>query len=102
MWARKNKPFSLLMKSRVKISFNMFLSFFILQVNEVLRYHQHTYMHGNFSPGLFLTDHTWILLEVVMESGSSKSRVLVRFGLGLGKVWIGFRQVSGWVQVRFG
>ena len=100
MWARKNKPFSLLMKSRVKISFNMSLSFFILQVNEVLRYHQH--MHGNFSPGLFLTDHTWILLEVVMESGSSKSRVLVRFGLGLGKVWIGFRQVSGWVQVRFG
>ena len=77
-------------------------SFFILQVNEVLRYHQHTYMHGNISQGLFLTDHTWILLEVVMESGSSKSRVLVRFGLGLGKVCIGFKQVSGWVWVRFG
>ena len=92
------------MKSRVKISFNMSLSFFILQVNEVLRYHQHTYMHGNISQGLFLTDHTWILLEVVMESGSSKSRVLVWFGFGsgLGRVQDGFGSGLGRVQVGFG
>ena len=68
----------------------------------MLRYHQH--MHGNFSLGLFLTDHTWILLEVVMETGfdwvwvgfgSGLGRFQVGFGSGLGKIWVEFGLGSG-------